>query len=369
MTGDGRTGGSMILQLDGMTVAYGRKVALRDVSLQLAAGAVGLLGPNGAGKSTLIKTVLGFLAPRSGGGHLLDHDFCSDPLAIRQMVGYMPENEGHIPGMNAVAFVAFAGELAGMARVDAMARSHEVLSYVGLGEARYRPLDTYSTGMRQRIKLAQALIHDPKVLFLDEPTNGMDPKGRREMLDLVKDISVRKRISIVLCSHLLPDVEYACRDVVVLNRGTVVTSGNIEELKARHRQVYQVRGKGDQAKLKAALATAGCDVTLDADRMLRVAMPAGETARFIFQRAADTGYQIRHLMQLRRTLEEVFLDAIGDTSAGATMQVAGANGANGEGIDASRTNGSGGLAAAGALPAAGEAERRRPEGRADEGRE
>jgi ABC-2 type transport system ATP-binding protein len=316
-------GGRVILELDRLTVAYGRKVALQDVTMRLAEGAVGLLGPNGAGKSTLIKTVLGFLRPTSGSGRLLDQEFTRDPLAVRRLVGYMPESEGHIPGMNAVAFVAFAGELAGMGRTDAMARAHEVLSYVGLGEARYRTVDTYSTGMKQRIKLAQALIHDPRVLFLDEPTNGMDPKGRREMLDLIRDISTRKQISILLCSHLLPDVEYACREVVVINRGAVVTSGNIDELRARRRRVYQVRGRGEQAPLEAALRGFGCDVQPDRDRMLRVELPEGREAGLIFEAASRCAFQVRLLVPLRLSLEEVFLGAIGAPQQGASYQVAG----------------------------------------------
>ncbi len=319
----------MILALQNLTVTYGRKVAIRDLSIRLGEGAVGLLGPNGAGKSTLLKTVLGFLTPSAGSGRLLDMDIKADPLAVRRKVGYMPESDGHIPGMNAVSFVAFTGELAGMGRVDAMGRAHEVLSYVGLGEARYRPVDTYSTGMKQRIKLAQALIHDPKVLFLDEPTNGMDPKGRREMLDLVKDISTRKKISIVLCSHLLPDVEYACREVVVLDKGTVVTSGNIDEMRARRRRVYQVRGKGDAAGFRKVLEAAGCKVEEDRDRMLRVELGEGETAARIFAAASGNGFQVRHLMQLRLSLEEVFLDAIGAPHADASYQVAPAAGGDG----------------------------------------
>ncbi|MFQ5670343.1 MAG: ATP-binding cassette domain-containing protein [Acidobacteriota bacterium] len=320
----------MIVELDHLTVSYGRKVAVKDLSLRLGEGAVGLLGPNGAGKSTLLKTILGFLPPSSGGGRLLDHDIRREPLVVRRLVGYMPENDGHIPGMNAVSFVAFAGELAGMGRIDAMARAHEVLSYVGLGEARYRPVDTYSSGMKQRIKLAQALIHDPKVLFLDEPTNGMDPRGRREMLDLVRDISSRKRISILLSSHLLPDVEYACREVVVLNQGTVVTSGNIEELKSRRRQVYQVRGKGNMAAFEEALRAAGCGVSRDRDRMLRVELPAGHTARRIFEVGNGDGFQVRHLVPLRMTLEEIFLDAIGAPEAREAVQVMGATGEDGK---------------------------------------
>ena len=143
----------------------------------------------------------------------------------------MPESDAHIPGMNAVSFVAYCGELSGLPPADAMQRAHEVLYYVGLGEARYRNVETYSTGMKQRIKLAQALVHDPDLLFLDEPTNGMDPKGRDEMLELIRDLAHNKGVNLILSSHLLPDVEYTCDHVVVMDKGTVATDGPIEALK------------------------------------------------------------------------------------------------------------------------------------------
>src|SRR5918999_4228119 len=174
-----------VVSLDRVSVRYGRNQALRDVSASFPPGAVGLLGPNGAGKSTMIKALLGFLAPATGEMRVLGLDVRTSPLRIRGRIGYMPESDAHIPGMNAVSFVAYCGELAGLPRSDAMQRAHEVLYYVGLGEARYRNVETYSTGMKQRIKLAQALVHDPDLLFLDEPTNGMDPKGRDEMLELI----------------------------------------------------------------------------------------------------------------------------------------------------------------------------------------
>src|SRR5205807_8420956 len=211
-----------VVALDAVTVTYGRNQALRDVTASFSTGAVGLLGPNGAGKSTMIKTLLGFIVPDRGQMRVLGLDVAIAPLEIRARVGYMPENDAHIPGMNAVSFVAYCGELAGLPRVDATERAHEVLFYVGLGEARYRNIETYSTGMKQRIKLAQALVHDPDLLLLDEPTNGMDPKGREEMLALVRDLGQNKGISLLLSSHVLPDVEYACDHVIVMDKGGVV---------------------------------------------------------------------------------------------------------------------------------------------------
>src|SRR3954468_13719652 len=174
-----------MVTLESVTVTYGRNAALRDVTTAFVPGAVGLLGPNGAGKSTMLKALLGFIVPERGRLRVLGLDVAQSPLDIRARIGYMPENDAHIPGMNAVSFVAYCAQLSGLPRTDAMQRAHEVLFYVGLGEARYRNVETYSTGMKQRIKLAQALVHDPDLLFLDEPTNGMDPKGRDEMLELV----------------------------------------------------------------------------------------------------------------------------------------------------------------------------------------
>src|SRR5688572_12433276 len=182
-----------VVVLDHVSVRLGAQLALVDASATFAAGAVGLLGPNGAGKSTVLKSLLGFLAPERGTLRVLGLDVATEARQIRARLGYMPESDAHIPGMNAVGFVAYCGRLAGLAEVDAMQRAHEVLSYVGLGEARYRNVETYSTGMKQRIKLAQALVHDPDLLLLDEPTNGMDPKGRDEMLALVRDIAHRSR--------------------------------------------------------------------------------------------------------------------------------------------------------------------------------
>src|SRR6476659_6106884 len=234
---------SPVVTLEGVTVAYGKNRALRDVSASFSAGAVGLLGPNGAGKSTMLKALLGFLVPERGRMRVLGYDVAESPFEIRARVGYMPESDAHIPGMNAVSFVAYCGELAGLPRVDAMERAHELLFYVGLGEARYRNVETYSTGMKQRIKLAQALVHDPDLLFLDEPTNGMDPKGRDEMLELVRDLAHHKNVNLILSSHVLPDVEYTCDSVVVMDKGRVAASGPIAALKQPRGRVYELRVK------------------------------------------------------------------------------------------------------------------------------
>src|SRR3954469_24451841 len=302
-----------VVQLEDVTVIYGKNRALKNVTAAFARGAVGLLGPNGAGKSTMLKALLGFVKPDQGTMRVLGMNVAESPLAIRARIGYMPENDAHIPGMNAVSFVAYCGQLAGLPAVDAMQRAHEVLYYVGLGEARYRNVETYSTGMKQRIKLAQALVHDPDLLFLDEPTNGMDPKGRDEMLELVRDLGHNKGVSLILSSHLLPDVEYTCDDVVVMDKGQVATQGPINELKGPGGRVYELRVKGDLRGFIDILAAEGMDVHATDEDVMRVFVPAGVgDQKAIFAAASRFGAQVRHLRPSVPTLEDVFAKAIGE---------------------------------------------------------
>src|SRR5262245_10038057 len=304
-----------VVSLDGVTVAYGANRALRDVTASFATGAVGLLGPNGAGKSTMIKALLGFIVPEHGRMRVLGYDVAESPLEIRARVGYMPESDAHIPGMNAVSFVAYCGELAGLPRVDAMQRAHEMLFYVGLGEARYRNVETYSTGMKQRIKLAQALVHDPDLLFLDEPTNGMDPRGRDEMLALIRDLAHHKGVNLILSSHLLPDVEYTCDHVVVMDKGTVATAGPIAALKQPRGRVYELRVKTPSGELEpflARLRSAGLDCHATDEDVMRVFVPGEGGARDLFAMAAADQVQVRHLRPSVPTLEDVFAKAVGE---------------------------------------------------------
>jgi ABC-2 type transport system ATP-binding protein len=307
-----------VVQLDGVTVIYGKNAALKGVSAQFARGAVGLLGPNGAGKSTMLKALLGFVKPAEGRMTVLGLDVAERPLEIRARIGYMPESDSHIPGMNAVSFVAYCGQLAGLPAVDAMQRAHEVLYYVGLGEARYRNVETYSTGMKQRIKLAQALVHDPDLLFLDEPTNGMDPKGRDEMLELIRDLAHNKNVNLILSSHLLPDVEYTCDHVVVMDKGQVAAFGPIAELKGPAGRVFELRIKGDLPAFIDALRAAGMECHATDEDVMRVFVPSGLTGQdgrdqqAIFSLAARQRVQVRHLRPSVPTLEDVFAKAVGE---------------------------------------------------------
>jgi len=299
-----------VVTLEHVTVRFGAQAALSDVSASIVPGAVGLLGPNGAGKSTMLKALLGFITPEAGRMRVLGLDVTSHALEIRRRIGYMPESDAHIPGMNAVSFVAFCGELAGLPRVDSMQRAHEVLFYVGLGEARYRNVDTYSTGMKQRIKLAQALVHDPDLLFLDEPTNGMDPNGRDEMLELVRDLATNKGVNVILSSHLLPDVEYTCDHVIVMDKGKIAADGPIAALKQPHGRVFEVRVKArTPVEFAERLRAAGLECHAGEDDVMRVfARDASE----IFAVAALDGAQVRHLRPSAPTLEEVFARAVGE---------------------------------------------------------
>ena len=304
-----------VVTLEGVTVVYAKHAALSDVTASFPSGAVGLLGPNGAGKSTLIKTLLGFVVPDRGRMQVLGLDVARAPLDIRARVGYVPESDAHIPGMNAVSFVAYCGELGGLPRVDAVQRAHEVLFYVGLGEARYRNVETYSTGMKQRIKLAQALVHDPDLLFLDEPTNGMDPKGRDEMLELVHDLGHNKGVNLILSSHLLPDVEYACDHVVVLDKGKVAAAGPIAALKQPRGRVFELRVKPPAGGLEpflARLTSAGLECHATDEDIMRVFVPGEGGARDVFAIAASAGAQVRHLRPSVPTLEDVFAHAVGE---------------------------------------------------------
>jgi ABC-2 type transport system ATP-binding protein len=314
-----------IAALERVGVRYGSQWALSDVSASFPRGAVGLLGPNGAGKSTMLKALLGLIKPDSGRISVLDFDVAESPLDIRARVGYMPENDAQIRGMSAVSFVAYCGELSGLPAADAMQRAHEVLYYVGLGEARYRNVETYSTGMKQRIKLAQALVHDPDLLLLDEPTNGMDPKGREQMLALIRDIAQRSRgpqrggrvevaekISLILSSHVMPDVESVCDAVIVMNRGQVVMQGPIAALKKPAGHIFEVRVKGNREAFVERLRAQAyeCRET-DAD-VFRVLMPPGAAADQLFASAMAVGAQVRHLKPSVPTLEDVFAEAVGE---------------------------------------------------------
>jgi ABC-2 type transport system ATP-binding protein len=299
----------MLIRFEDVTKTYGPVIALDSLTLTVPTGAIGLLGPNGSGKTTMIRSLLGLIPVDRGTGEVLGMDFRTRQLDIRRAVGFAPEDECLFPRVVGVEFVAYAGELVGMSPKDALQRAHEVLDYVGLGEARYRKVESYSTGMKQRLKLASAIVHDPQLLILDEPTNGMDPAGREEIIELARDLSHNKGMSLIFSSHLLPDVEAACDHVVVLGAGKLLTQGSIQQLKQVHRQSFEVRLKEEPGPYARRLAALGCTSEVR-DDLLMVSIPEGASANLLWEVAAEQRQQIRHLRPQRSTLEEVFLKAV-----------------------------------------------------------
>lgn len=295
----------MLFDLDNIHKHYGDFHALKGVTLRVPEGSVGLLGPNGAGKSTLIKALLGLLDFSSGSASVLGCRLPDEALKVRQLVGYMPENDCYLPYMTAVQYVSFGGELAGMPRAEAFRRAHEVLYYVGLGEARYRQLSGFSTGMKQRVKLAQAIVQGPKLVFLDEPTNGLDPKGRDEMLELIEDVKSRG-VNVVLSSHLLPDVERVCESVIMLNQGEVIFQGAIDELKSGGEAMIEIETKDKNEALKAVLEAEGIRALIEGLR-LKVYLPEGHERTKVLELAVQNDIQIRHFVPGELTLENAFL--------------------------------------------------------------
>ena len=300
-----------LFELTGVDKRYGELRALKDVDLKIEPGRIGLLGPNGAGKSTLLKTLLGLVRHDVGSVRVFDQDVAREPFAVRARIGYMPEGDSVLPELTALQFTTLAAELCGLPRAEAIARSHQVLHYVGLGEARYRRLGSFSTGMRQRARLAQALVGDPKLLLLDEPTSGLDPRGREEMLALILEIPERTGASVLLSTHILPDVEKTCDQVIVLAGGSVLYAGELEPLVRPDRNVFEVRAKGSLKKLKQTLELGRCIVE-KVGSTLEVKVPTGKDATYLLRLANDEGHQLRHLAPLVQTLERAFLKTLAD---------------------------------------------------------
>jgi ABC-2 type transport system ATP-binding protein len=331
----------MLIDLHHVSRWYGKQRALDDVSLHLPPGRIGLLGPNGAGKSTLLKILLGLLPPSAGTGEVFGHPLlpAGDGLAalarpgqalralagdlfgggstLRRTVGYMPEADALVPGLRGAEYVALAGELYGMPRKQALRRAHEVLTYLDLEDARYRLLEEYSTGMKQRLKLAQALVHDPPVLLLDEPTSGMDPAGREGMLRLLLALARDHGKTVLLSTHLLGDVDAVCETVVILHQGRVLAQGGVAELRRRRHDRYRLQIQGEPQAFLEELRLEGVDVLQDNGRgELRVRVPAGWVTRAFFLLAANSGVLVRGLQRDDEDLEELFHRVIAEDGPG-----------------------------------------------------
>jgi ABC-2 type transport system ATP-binding protein len=299
-----------VIDLHGLSVNFGRRQILKNLRGDLRGRAIGLLGPNGAGKTTLIHTLLGFHRPSSGTAQIFGHDIASDATQIKSLVGYMPERDSFIAKMSAVHFVRLMAELSGLPSDAALERAHEALFYVGLGEARYRKLDTYSLGMKQLAKLAQAIVHGPKLIFLDEPTNGLDPPARARMIKLIREIRDSGEANIVLSSHLLLDVEECCDEILILRDGQIAVYCNLDEERRSNRKFLMLETRGDQKKFVEAIGALGCEYALTGDHRLKIVLQQGVEVRDLYRLAANEQVQIRRLSYKRDSLEDIFLKAM-----------------------------------------------------------
>src|SRR5215831_7742341 len=277
-----------VVELDSLEVRFGQRTILDKLKASLTGRAIGLLGPNGAGKSTLLNTLLGFHRPTAGTARIFGRDVRTHAREVRGLIGYMPENDSFISSMTGVRFVRLMAELAGLPPEHALERAHEAFFYVGLGEVRYRALGTYSLGMKQAAKLAQAIAHGPKLLFLDEPTNGLDPPAR-----------------------LRRDVEECCDEVLILKDGNIAAFCNLEEERRANRRFLELETRGEvNGNFLEAIERLGCEAATGAQGRLKLVMPDGVEVRQIYQVAAEQNVQLRRLNHKRDSLEDIFLKAM-----------------------------------------------------------
>ncbi len=299
-----------VIDLHGLSVSFGHRPILKNLRGDLRGKAIGLLGPNGAGKTTLIHTLLGFHEPSGGTAHIFGMDITDQTKQIRSLIGYMPERDSFIAKMSAVHFVRLMGELSGLPSEAALERAHEALFYVGLGEARYRRLETYSLGMKQLAKLAQAIVHGPRLIFLDEPTNGLDPPARLRMIKLIREIRDSGHAHIVLSSHLLLDVEECCDEILILKDGQIAVYCNLEEERKSNRKFLMLETRGDQEKFVKAIQQLGCEYAISGDHRLKIVLQEGVEVRDLYRLAEEQQVQLRRLSYKRDSLEDIFLKAM-----------------------------------------------------------
>ncbi len=298
-----------VIQLENLSVRFGKRDILRGLTTDLSGRSIGLLGPNGAGKSTLINTLLGFYKPFAGSARVFNRDIKTETRSIRGLIGYMPENDAFISKMSAVSFVQMMGELSGLPSEVALERAHEALFYVGLAEARYRQIGTYSLGMKQLVKLAQAIVHGPKLLILDEPTNGLDPSARQRMIRMIREIRDTGEMRILLSSHLLRDVEDTCDEVLILKRGQIAHYSDLNEERRANRRFLELEAYGANGDFAEAIEGLGCECAITGNR-IKVVLADGVETRDVFRLAAERQVRIRRLNFRRDTLEDIFLKAM-----------------------------------------------------------
>ena len=299
-----------VISLDNLSVTFGGRPILKSLQGELRGRSIGLLGPNGAGKTTLIHTLLGFHQPSSGTARIFGSDIREDANQIKRFIGYMPERDAFISKMSCIHFVRFMAELSGLPPATALERAHEALFFVGLGEARYRKVDTFSLGMKQLAKLAQAIVHGPRLIFLDEPTNGLDPPARQRMIKMIREVRDSGQANIVLSSHLLRDVEECCEEIVILKDGRLVVYCNLEEERKANKKFLMLETRGELQKFVEGVGAMGCECAVTSDHRLKVILQDGTEIRDLYRLAAGSQVQIRRLTYKRDSLEDIFLKAM-----------------------------------------------------------
>lgn len=298
------------IELDGLQVRLGGRTVLDGLTGELRGNAIGLLGPNGAGKSTLINTLLGFHTPSRGAARVFGFDTRRDCARIRQAVGYMPENDSFIGNMTGVRFVRYMAEVAGLPPAEALERAHEALFYVGLGEVRYRRISTYSLGMKQLIKLAQALAHGPQLLILDEPTNGLDPVARERMIHTLQEIRKEGSIRLLISSHLLRDIDETCDEALILKDGRIAALSNIEEERRSQRNFIELEAVGPADEFCSQVRGLGCECACFAGGRIKLVMPDRMEPHDLYRMASQNGLEIRRIRRRRDSLEDIFMRAM-----------------------------------------------------------
>ena len=299
-----------IIELENLSIKFGSRQILDQLNVKLTGRAIGLLGPNGAGKTTLIHTLLGFHPPTSGSAKIFGRDISSEAKAIRGMIGFMPERDSFISNMTCVHFVKLMAELSGLPSEAALERAHEALFYVGLGEARYRELGSYSLGMKQLAKLAQAIVHGPKLIILDEPTNGLDPPARQRMLELIREIRDSGQAQVLLSSHLLHDVEECCEEILIMKNGRIAAHHDLEAERKANRKFIEMETRGNQVAFAEAVEKLGCEYAITSKQRMKLIMDEQVEVRDLYRLAASSELQIRSLNYKRDSLEDIFLKAM-----------------------------------------------------------
>jgi len=298
-----------VIELENLEVRLGNRTILDRLNGSLSGRCIGLLGPNGSGKSTLINALLGFYRPVNGRARIFGKEVQSNLRELRAQIGYMPESDAFIADMSGVRFVRYMAEISGLPPGEAMERAHEAFFYVGLGEARYRKLGTYSLGMKQLAKLAQAIAHGPRLLLLDEPTNGLDPEARLRMLQLVREIRDTGEVNVLISSHLLHDVEECCDEVIILKEGRIAAICNLEEERKANLKFLELEVSQENGFLES-VKTLGCECASFGGGRLKIVLSDNIELRQLYRLAAEHSVQIRRMNYRRDSLEDIFLKAM-----------------------------------------------------------